>query len=779
MGIVVRHNFQSAVPDKNANGIIKPTQWNEAHVITLEPGVLMGRYSPGVGNAQEITPTGAIVLNSTTGNLDLGPSGVTAGVYTSADITVDAYGRVTSAANGANISGFVTQAREWAENPEDDDITGNPGHFSALHWANKSEGHATNAATAETYAETAETNAETAQAAAEAAQAAAETNVTYAEEWAINPHNDPVSVAAGGDNSTTFSALHWATEAAASAASLTTEAIQDIVGAMVSGNTETGLSVTYQDGDGTLDFEVTGVLASLNTLGQPANDGEIIVATGAGAFAYESGATARASLGLTIGTHVQAFSANLSTYAGIAPSANAQTILGQTFAQMRASLDLEAGTDFYSIAGADAAFAAIGRQIISGSGLTGGGTLAADRTLAVGAGTGITVNADDVAITANGVTNSLLATAAQWTIKVRNAGSTGNLSDAALADFTEEGSPAAGMFLLGWLSTGELRKFDIDNLPGGGVGMSDLVDDTSPQLGGDLDTNGFDIIFTDDEFIGTGTSAGNQFHLAAYDVNGTAYVNFISFTANDTPTCDLSTAVTIGGNAILDASDIGVSVQAYSANLDEYAGVNPSANTLTLLGSADFAAWRASLDLEAGTDFYSVAGADAAFAAIGRQIISGSGLTGGGTLAADRTLVVGAGTGITVNADDVAVSTNTRTGEIAIVIGNGVDDITTGTKGYIPLDFAGNFTAWTVVGDASGAIVIDVWKAAGARPTNSDSITGSDKPTLSGPDDYAIDTSITWTSSGAFSAGDVLGIEVESVSGLTQVTLTLRAVKSS
>lgn len=38
------------------------------------------------------------------------------------------------------------------------------------------------------------------------------------------------------------------------------------------------------------------------------------------------------------------------------------------------------------------------RQVISGGGLTGGGTLAADRTLAVGAGTGITVNADDVAV---------------------------------------------------------------------------------------------------------------------------------------------------------------------------------------------------------------------------------------------------------------------------------------------------------------------------------------------------------------------------------------------
>ena len=36
----------------------------------------------------------------------------------------------------------------------------------------------------------------------------------------------------------------------------TTENVQDIVGNMVTGNTETGLTVTYQDSDGTLDFEL-------------------------------------------------------------------------------------------------------------------------------------------------------------------------------------------------------------------------------------------------------------------------------------------------------------------------------------------------------------------------------------------------------------------------------------------------------------------------------------------------------------------------------------------
>ena len=42
---------------------------------------------------------------------------------------------------------------------------------------------------------------------------------------------------------------------------------------------------------------VDGVLEDLDTLGAPASDGQIIVATGAGAFAYESGSTARTSLG--------------------------------------------------------------------------------------------------------------------------------------------------------------------------------------------------------------------------------------------------------------------------------------------------------------------------------------------------------------------------------------------------------------------------------------------------------------------------------------------------
>jgi len=47
--------------------------------------------------------------------------------------------------------------------------------------------------------------------------------------------------------------------------SLNNESVQDIVGAMVTGNTETGITVTYEDSDGTLDFAVADQFPSHTT----------------------------------------------------------------------------------------------------------------------------------------------------------------------------------------------------------------------------------------------------------------------------------------------------------------------------------------------------------------------------------------------------------------------------------------------------------------------------------------------------------------------------------
>lgn len=60
---------------------------------------------------------------------------------------------------------------------------------------------------------------------------------------------------------------------------------------------------------------------------------------------------------------------------------------------------------------------------------------------------------------------------------------------------------------------------------------------------------------------------------------------------------------------------IDTNVQAYSSVLDTYAGIDPSADVQSVLGCADEAAIRTFLDLEAGTDFYSMTAAAAAFEA--------------------------------------------------------------------------------------------------------------------------------------------------------------------
>ena len=54
-------------------------------------------------------------------------------------------------------------------------------------------------------------------------------------------------------------------EISSSGATLTTEQVQDIVGAMFSSNTETNITVTYQDADGTIDLAATDTNTQLTT----------------------------------------------------------------------------------------------------------------------------------------------------------------------------------------------------------------------------------------------------------------------------------------------------------------------------------------------------------------------------------------------------------------------------------------------------------------------------------------------------------------------------------
>src|SRR6266850_1537158 len=61
------------------------------------------------------------------------------------------------------------------------------------------------------------------------------------------------------------------------------------------------------------------------------------------------------------------------------------------------------------------------------------------------------------------------------------------------------------------------------------------------------------------------------------------------------------------------------------------------------------------------------------------------------------------------------------------------DVILTGPKGSMEVPFTGTIVGWTLLAEQSGSMVIDVWKTsfAGAQPTVANTITGSEKPTLS------------------------------------------------
>jgi hypothetical protein len=116
-------------------------------------------------------------------------------------------------------------------------------------------------------------------------------------------------------------------------------------------------------------------------------------------------------------------------------------------------------------------------------------------------------------------------------------------------------------------------------------------------------------------------------------------------------------------------------------------------------------------------------------------------------------------------------------GHIYITIDGGGSAITTGVKGDLYVPFSITLTSVTLLADQSGSIVIDIWNdiLANYPPTDADSITASDPPTLSGATNSQ-DTSLgTWTTN--INGGTTLRFNVDSITTVTRVQLILGYVR--
>jgi hypothetical protein len=126
------------------------------------------------------------------------------------------------------------------------------------------------------------------------------------------------------------------------------------------------------------------------------------------------------------------------------------------------------------------------------------------------------------------------------------------------------------------------------------------------------------------------------------------------------------------------------------------------------------------------------------------------------------------------------VTNNIRDVAIPVVIGNGVDVISTGIVGYLEVPFACTIVAVRLLAKEAGAIVVDIWKDTYANypPTDADTITASAVPTITATNIKSEDVTLTeWTTS--IAAGNILGFNVDSVTTCTQVTLSLTVRRTS
>lgn len=152
-------------------------------------------------------------------------------------------------------------------------------------------------------------------------------------------------------------------------------------------------------------------------------------------------------------------------------------------------------------------------------------------------------------------------------------------------------------------------------------------------------------------------------------------------------------------------------------------------------------------------------------------VTSGSNFTGG-TVTGDTNFTGG------LTANTISATTYYN---IPTVFGSGSNNnggtISSGVTGYFVSTHSGRIIGWELIGATSGSVVFDIWKtSANILPTVANSITDNNKPQISNGV-YSGSTNLGGWTGLTYNTGDKFGFNIDSVSGFTQVTLSIKALK--